>query len=31
MMAGFIGLFRRAHKARFQVLNRDFRPDTSLR
>jgi hypothetical protein len=31
MMAGFIGLFRRAHKARFQVLNHDFKPDTTLR
>jgi hypothetical protein len=31
MMAGFIGLFRRAHKARFQVLNWDFRPDPTLR
>lgn len=31
MMAGFTGLFRRAHKARFQVLNQEFKPDTTLR
>src|SRR5688572_1937764 len=31
MMNGFIGLFRRQHQQRFLVLNRDYRPDTTLR
>jgi hypothetical protein len=31
MMAGFIGLFRRAHKDRLQVLNRDHTPTSGLR
>lgn len=31
MMAGFIGFFRRAHKDRLQVLNRDHTPTTGLR
>jgi stage V sporulation protein K len=30
MKNGFIGLFRRAHRDRLQVLNRDHRPDKSL-
>jgi hypothetical protein len=31
MMNGFIGYFRRQHQQRFQALNRDYRPDTTLR
>jgi hypothetical protein len=31
MMNGFIGYFRRQHQQRFQALNRDYKPDTTLR
>lgn len=31
MMNGFIGYFRRQHQQRFLSLNRDYRPDTTLR
>jgi len=31
MMAGYVGYFRRAHKDRLQVLNRDHKPPTGLR
>ena len=31
MMSGFIGYFRRDHAARLQSLNRDHRPDKTLR
>lgn len=31
MMSGFIGYFRRDHAARLQLLNKDHRPDKTLR